>query len=65
MICLAIVAGFAGLGCIMQMLAWCVETWKEGDREDKVRKFEKNSEMMSFEEFSKKMKDKETFKLGE
>ena len=65
MLVLAIAAGFAGIGCIIEMLVWCVETWKEGDREDKIARFEKNSDMMSFEEFSEKMRNKETFKLGE
>lgn len=64
MMVLAIVAGLAGVGCIMQMLAWCVETWKEGEEEDRIARFEENSKMMSFEEFSKKMKDKDTFELG-
>lgn len=62
---LAIVAGIAGIGCIIEMIVWCVETWKEGDREDKIARFEENSNMMSFEEFSEKMRNKETFKLGE
>ncbi len=65
MVCLAIVGALLGLAVMAQMAAWCIETWKEADREDKVRRFEENSNMMSFEEFSEKMKNKETFRLGE
>lgn len=65
MMALLIVGVAVGLGCIMQMIAWCIETWKQGDMEDKVARFEENSNMMSFEEFSEKMRNKETFKLGE
>ena len=64
MVALLILAIITGIGTLAKMIAWCIDTWREGDEEDKLARFEENSKLMSFEEFSEKMKNKETFKLG-
>ena len=34
MVVLAIVGVMSGIGCIIQMIAWCIETWLEADEEE-------------------------------
>lgn len=75
MIILAIVAGFAGAATLIEIVIKEIEEWKELRRQEKnldrllkkhnIKLDESDKYYMSFEEFSKMMRNKETFKLGE
>lgn len=47
MMMLAIVAMFLGFGSLVQMIVWCITTWKEANEEwRQIERFEKFSKMM-------------------
>ena len=61
MIILGLIMLISGIGLFVQMIAWCIQTWKEACEEDKLSKYIKNQ---SFEDFSEMMR-KTDLKLGE
>jgi hypothetical protein len=75
MLLLAIAAGFAGAATLIEIIIKTIDEWKQLHKQEKnldrllkkhnVKLDEKDLYYMSFEEFSEKMRNKETMKLGE
>ena len=65
MMILAVLMVCSGVGVTIQMIVWAIQTWREATIEERrLVRFEENSNLVSFEDFSKMMRETTNLKLG-
>ncbi len=66
MMILAVLMVCSGIGVTIQMIVWAIQTWREATIEERrLVRFEENSNLVSFEDFSKMMRETTNLKLGD